>query len=596
MLLFREHFLFFFIHVLETEFISPMKIYTLFIIIVLFSSGILGAQTFDEGLELYEQQNFLEAAEIFSSLDDDQSLLFAGKSYFGLQNYVTANEYLRKVTESSDQPAFVQEALYTIALSHFRMKNMTQSLEMLYDLAERGDRGRIRIDAQRMYRQVMRYLSIDQRFNVLQQTSHQQIAKDIVVSSNNYVDHQVYETLLKGLLDRVIDADEKGQIREELSRSPNEQATQQTYPSPPDGMVYNIGVVLPASEERSPDLLVPRNLYYGITLAAEEFNSQNPDKKIFLKYSNSHSDPDSTINAFQSLVLNGHVDAVIGPLFSEPAEQMSKYSEIHRVPMIAPLANSDQINLNYNYTYQMNPTFEVHGKMMARHAVETLGLDTLAVISQKNALGTASAQNFRREAERLGAFISYYIEEDFSDYGYDLTEFTEVFTTDPEEIEENNYLPTKGIYAPFTGQAANTLMNLLMTDLEVLRNNMVVMGSEEWEEVSLSNWQNNNFEIYYTRAFGEQADSSKVEFVRQDFETRFGIEPDRFAKIGFDVGTYLFNSLSEAGNPSYLGEVIMNRPSYDGLELSIDMDQNRVNQHLFIRPVTDRARQRLSSQ
>ena len=557
-------------------------------------AGPVAAQNFEEALQLYEDQVFAEAAEIFSSLDDDRSKLFAGKSYFGMQDYLIANEYLRQVAENTTTDSYRQEALFTIALSHFRMKNFALSLDQLHELTISGERGRIRVDAQRIYRQIMQYLSPEQRIQVLRQTRYREVAKNVVEHSYNLVDREQYEVILNGFLRTVTDLDQRRQLREELPRAGQVQSIQRRYPSPPEGMVYNIGVILPADEENASDRLIPRNLYYGITLAAEEFNSQNPDKKVFLKYQNSHSDPDSTGKAFNELVYNGFVDAVIGPLFSEPARRMARLSEEYRIPMIAPLANSDEINLDHNYTYQMNPTFEVHGKMMARHAVQTLRLDTLAVITQSDHPGTASARSFRREAERLGAFISYYIEEDFASLGYDITEFTEVFTTDEEEIEEHNYLPTKGIYAPFSGQAANTLINLLLTDLEVLRSEMVIMGSEEWENASLSNWQNRNFEIYYSKAFGERADSSTVEFVMQDFETRFGIEPDRFAKIGFDVGTYVFQSLSEAGNPKYLGEVLRNREPYNGLELSIHMDQKRINQSLFIHPLSNPAVERAS--
>lgn len=570
-----------------------MKIITLLTCIFIISSSLVFGQSFEDGLELYEQQNFREAAEIFTQLDDGQSILFAGKSYFALQNYVKANEYLRRLAENGGITIYRQEAAYTLALSHFRMKNFTRSLELLFEMAEYGERGRVRVDAQRFYRQVMRYLSLEQRSRVLQYTSQRQIAKDIVVSSFNYVEPLEYKSLVDGFLDRITDREEYQQLKEELSRD-GEDHVQRSSLAHPDGIVYNIGVILPADENGAADLLVPRNLFYGITLAAEEFNSQNPDKKIFLKYRNSYRDPDSTASAFKDLVLNGHVDAVIGPLFSDPAERMSQLAEEFRIPMIAPLANSDDINISHNYTFQMNPTFGIHGKMMARHAVQTLGLDTLAVMAQRDALGTASAHSFRREAERLGAYISYFIEEDYSSAGYDLSEFTKVFTSDRSEIEEHNYIPTKGIYAPFTGQAASTLMNLLMTDLEVLRSGMIIMGSEEWENARLSSWQNRNFEIYYTRTFDEKADSSTVAFVKQDFETRFGSEPDRFAKIGFDVGTYLFSSLDEAVNPVYLGRALMNRDPYDGLQLSIDMDESRINQHLIIHPHSQPARERVS--
>ncbi|NBC27533.1 MAG: ABC transporter substrate-binding protein [Bacteroidetes bacterium] len=570
-------------------------VYLLFFLLLTAATSVL-AQDFEEGLQLFEEQNFREAAEIFTALDDDRSLLFAGKSYFGLQEYMRANEYLYAVARQTGDDLLRQEAKYTVALSYFRMKNHAGSLDMLHEVINSENRSRIRVDAQQMYRQIMNYLSISERYQVLKNSRYSQVAQDLVRSSFNTVPGMQYNALVEGLLQRTINSEQQSRLANELRDTSRvgSGSAQYTYPEPPDGMVYNIGVILPAADGDSrSDLMVSRNLYLGMTMAAEEFNSQHAEKKVFLQFLNSGSNPDSAASAFQKLILNHHVDAVIGPLYSESAKRVAELAEEHSIPMIAPLANSDEINLNFNYTFQMNPTFEVHGRKMARHAVQTLGLDTLAVISQRDALGTSSARSFRREAEKLGAFISYYIEEDFSDYGYDLTEFTKVFTTDSVEIAENNFISTKGIYAPFTGQAANTLINLLLTDLEVFESDMTIMGSEEWENASLSTWQERNFEIYYTEAFGQTADSAAAEYILRDFETRFGVEPDRFATLGYDVGSFVFQNLNRAGNPVYLREVLKNSTRYEGLELSIFMDQQRINQHLFIRPLTPSAENRL---
>lgn len=571
-----------------------MKQYSLFLLLFILFTGTAHSQSFEDGLRLYEQQQYQEALEIFTSLNDGQSLLFAGKSHFDLQNYLKANEYLKKAAENAQEVAYRQEAQYTLGLSHFRMKNYTKSIDILYDLITSEERGRSRVDAQRFYRQILQFLTLEQRFRVIQTTEYLPAAKELVTAAVNLEDHLDYRALVAVFLERINNEEHYAELAVELNRASGRRSTQSSYPTPPEGMVYNVGVVLPADEERSSDLLVPRNLYYGITLAAEEFNSQNSDKKISLSYKNSYQNADSTVKAFHDFVWKDFSDAVIGPLFSETATKMAELSEQNRIPMIAPLANSDDINLDYNYAFQMNPTFEVHGKQMARHAVQRLGLDTLAVITPKNALGTASAQSFRREAERLGAFVSYYIEEDFAAIGYDLTEFTEVFTTDPVLVDSLNYIPTQGIYAPFTGQAANTLVNLLMTDLEVLGSQMIILGSEEWQSANLSNWQERNFEIYYSQAFGEAADTSNVRFFEEDFQTRFGIEADQFSKLGYDIGTYLFESLAESGNPALLTKVLRSKDAYDGFGIRIDMDNKRINQHVFIRPLTPKAANRFS--
>jgi len=554
------------------------------------------AQSFEDGLELYEQQQYEEALEIFTSLNDQRSLLFAGKSHFDQQNYLIANQYLQQAIELSNEVAFRQEAEFTLGLSYFSMKNYTKSIDLLHELITSDERGRAKIDAQQFYRQLLQFLTLDQRFEVIQLTDYTEVAQDVVSSASRYVNNLDYEALVSVFLERVTDKNQRMALITELNssnRSVNLNSEPQSL-AVPDGMVYNIGVILPADEDPESNMIVPRNLFYGITLAAEDFNSRFSDKKIALNFRNSYRDPDSTAKSFHEAVWKDFSDAVIGPLFSETAARMAGLAEQYSVPMIAPLANSDEINLDYNYTFQMNPTFEVHGREMAQYAVQELNLDTLAVITPTDALGTASARSFRQEAERLGAFVSYYIEEDFSSLGYDLTDFTKVFSTNSVEIDSLNYIPTEGIYAPFTGQAANTLMNLLMTDLEVLGSDMIIMGSEEWENANLSGWQERNFEIYYSQAFGGTADTSAVQLFEEDYQTRFGIEPDQFSKLGYDIGNYLFTSMSQAGNPAHLTHSLRSGAPYNGTAIRINMNGERINQHVNIRPLTPRAAEQMN--
>jgi len=574
-----------------------MKRLILFSALITFTATLAIAQQetespdFETALELYESEQYEEALEIFKKIDEEKAILFAGKSYFALANYFTANDYLKEAASSSDRN-IRQEAKYTLALSYFGMKSFAKSLDQLHELITDESRTGIQVDANRFKRQLQQYLTLEQRFRAIQQSEYQQVGIELVQSAKDRVDEETYRVLVNEIAKTERDSTYREQLRRELLDQEGMQQIISQYPTPPQGMVYNIGVILPTFDERASEFTIPRNLYFGITLAAEEFNSRNPNKKVRLHFKPSAEDADSTAAAFTELVWSNHVDAVIGPLFSDPAVRMAELAEEYQIPMLAPLANSDDINLGYNYTFQLNPTFEVHGRQMARHAVQELGLDTLAVITQTDALGTSSAHGFRHEAERLGAHISYYIEEDFASMGFDLSEFTKFFTTDQAEIDSLNYTPSQGIYAPFTGRPANTLINLLMTDLEVMNTDMVVLGSEEWESANLTGWVDRNVDIYYSQAFGATADTTEAQFVEEDFVVRFGLEPDQFAKIGFDVAGYLFRSLETAGNPRYLQQVLRQGRDYDGLGLRINFDGKRVNQHVFIRPLSQSAREK----
>lgn len=568
-----------------------LSAFLIFTLSVTFAS----AQSLSEGIEFYQNEQFNEALAIFSQLDDEQSALYSGKIYFNNSNYYLAERFFR-IAAQSDRVDIRQEAEYTLALTQFRLKQYDRSLETLKALIDSDNRTRLRIDSQRLYRQIINYLSIGERFETLQRVTTPSIRYDLVNWSKTYVEQNSYEALVQTLLRMEPDSTVRRELADALR--PDELLNQffNRFPDPPFGTVYNIGVLLPTFEENDPDFTIPRNLYFGLMLAADEFNSRNADKKVRLSFKNSDVDADTSAKAFTQFVMDEKVDAVIGPLFSAPAQKMAQLAEEFQTIMLAPLANSDELNLDYNYTFQLNPTFEVHGRNMARFAVLELGLDTLAVMTETGSLGRAAANSFRHEAEKLGAYISYYIEDNFAARGYDISEYTGIFTPDSTLIDSLGYIPTQGLYAPFTGQAAPTLTNLLLNDLEALRSEVVIMGSEEWANVNLTAFQRRLFEVYHTESFRSVADSSAVDYFKEDFESRFGVEPDQMARIGYDTGTYLFQSLETAGNPIYLGRVLRTRDAHNGMSLRVNFDGKRVNQNVFIRPVTPKAIERINPQ
>ncbi len=563
--------------------------------ILLFSTAVAHSQTFSEAMELYRAEQYAEALEMFKELDDDQSLLFAGKSYLALADYHNAIHFFDKAVES-DRGAVRHEAGYSKAMAQFRLRKFDRALSELYHILSSDERTGVRFDAQRLYRQILNYLSSGERFETLVRLESASIRYDLVNQSKTFVDEGTYHALVSQLLRMEPDSTLRAELKDTLLVETDITQFFDRYPSAPTGMVYHVGVVLPLLDENDPDVLIPRNLYRGMLLAADDFNIRNPDKKVRLFFKNSAENPDSAAAALTELKWALQADAIIGPLFSEPAMRMAQLAEEFRIPMLAPLANSDEINLDYNFTFQLNPTFEVHGKNMARFAVQELGLDTLAVITERGSLGRAAANGFRREAERLGAFISYFIDEDFASVGYDLSQFTEVFTPDSILVDSLNYIPSQALYAPFTGQVAPTLTNLLLNDLEAMRSEVIILGLEEWANANLSAFQRRLFEIYYSQAFGATADTAAVDFFTDDFETRFGSEADRFAKIGYDAGTFLFQALETAGNPVYLGRALREQDTLNGMALKVEFSGRRINQHVFVHGLTPRALQRLHPQ
>lgn len=554
------------------------KLFVLASFILLITCSSFG-QSMETGIRLYQEGDYSRALQVFDDFEDDPlALLFIGKSHFSLGNFLVAKNNLSRV-DSSYMEVFT-EAQYTSALADFQLKNFTPALEKLHYIKESRGTSSVRREAVTFYFQILNYLSIDQRFKVFNATKYDQIRLDLVKSAIGKVHYNTASILLDKYLETAMNPDlnQIRQVEMALSDSARYMAAYNpdAYPEAPEGMAYNIGVALPAFDINSPNYEIAQNLYFGIQLAVEDFNSQNTSKKAFLSFKDTQADAAHADPVFNELVWKHNVDAIIGPLFSEEAFIFSKFAEIYQVPLITPLANADSLNLDLSYTFQLNPIFSIHGKKMAQHAVNTLGYDTLTVIADRGSLGEASAIAFRNEAIRLGAEILKYYSVDLESQGYDISEFTTFLNPLTDTL--TNYT-IDAIYAPFTGQAAATLTNSLLTHLEAMRSEITVLGLEEWETAPPTARQ----EIYFTKNFIPTADSSRMDAFESAYRLRFSTSPDFYSMIGYDTASIILEALKRVQNPALLKDGLKKTRNYQGLIMEVDFNHTHVNQAVKIR-------------
>ncbi len=566
-----------------------------YIALLLFSilvAGQLQAQSFENGVRLYMEEDFEKAVEVFAALQDDRSALFAGKSAFALSDYKEAETYLKRASASSN-PSISQEADYTLAMVYYSLGEYHLALPLLYQLSESHSNTGVQLFAERFYHQITEYLTGSQRIELLHQIDSSEIRFDLYRRGVDILPFQELEQVGKELLAMTSSRSVRDQIERALAIRSSTQSDDHHYPEVPDGTIYNIGVILPVFPVDDPDYEIPRNLYLGIVLAADEFNSRNRNRKIRIRFKNTHERNDSTVEAIESLISEQASDAIIGPLFSEQAAAAAPISDKHQVPLFIPLANSTRLSNEFDYSYQINPSPEAHARVMADFANEVLGYQRLGIIAESGTQGSQFARTFQRRSEQHGAEITRFVEQNFAASGYDLTGVSAGFYGNDEE----GIPASQAIYAPFTGQSSTTMMNLLLNDMEASGYFMPILGSEDWKFGTITPFQHQNLEIFYTEAAiaGSEVMSDEMSHFTQEYVTRFGSEPDPFSTLGYDVGNYLFTALEKAGNPLYLDRVIEQEPIFEGLSIQIDMDENRVNRHLFIRPLTDKAQQLLDS-
>ena len=548
------------------------------------------AQTFEKGLKLYEQGSYEKAAAVFNKIDSDRARLFTGKSYFGLGEYLTAKTYFNRLKEENNRELYL-EARYNLALTDFQLGQYGKALNRLYPFKREERKTRLVTEATRFYNDILHFLTINQRKNAFQQADAAQIKYDLVSAAFGDVNYSTARTLYRQLLHARIDT--SGSAMQKLSKMISdstsyavEQAFGRRTATIPDGITYNLGAALPSYESNAPEFEVAQGLYFGFVLAAEEFNQEHPDKKAFIRYQNTASNIDSAAHAMTNFAWNYNTDVILGPLFSEPAKRMAELAEQYQIPMMAPLANSDSLHTDNPYVFQANPTLSSHGRRMAEYAVNTLGMDTLAVITESNSLGESSAYAFRNRAEKLGARVSYFFVEDLASQGFELTEYTKYFTGDSAAVDSLRYHELDGIFAPFTGQAASTLAELLLVDLKALNSRLPILGTQVWGNLELPEEQLDNRRIYFSESFYLNAKSDSVKQFRSRYQERFNTEPNRFAMIGYDTATFVLRTLDRIGNPALLKDAFKNQPLYEGLIGNILFDGTHVNQQVKIFEIT----------
>lgn len=541
------------------------------------------AQDFDQALDQYQQQQYREALRIFEELPSDRARLFTGKSYFALGEYLKAKDILTDF-DSSVADDIYREALYTAALTDMQLRDYSGALEKFHSLQrENQNTGLSSVSAQG-YEDLLGFLTLEQRRTAFRTTELPEIRADLIRSAMGRVSYSTARTLVETYRRSLSEESENTMLREleELTADSVVYANKTASGSGlsvPEGMVYDIGIALPVFNPEDPEFTVSQGLYYGYLLAVEDFNQSNQRVKAVLRHRNTGADGDSAAVAMNEFAWNHQTAAVIGPLFSEAAAKMAPLAENYELSMLAPLANSDSLNFDNPYVYQANPTFAVHGEAMARFARRELQLDTLAVLVERGTFGEASAYAFRDEFEKLGGKVSYFFSENLESQGYEINDYTRYFTADTAVIDSLNFRPVEAVYAPFTGQAAQTLMELLLIDLNATNPDIPVLGSPEWGSAQLSNDRINNRDIYYTESYLSDDDIEAPDFNRR-YRERFGTEPNRFSMIGYDVAGFLLEALRSVQNPDLLKSALKNQPVYGGLIGEFRFDGTHINQQV----------------
>lgn len=538
------------------------------------------SQPFEKALRLYQSGDYTKSAVLFDKVHSNKGLLFAGKSYYQLNDYTTAKSRLITVQERSNGQLFA-EASYTLSLLWLKQKKFKEALVTLADLKGRNLYSQLSIDSEKLYNDILSYLTFKQRLEVMKDVENDALLYDITRSAFGRVDFDEAKILFTKMKKTVedISSSDIDKLESKIEDSSSYSALKdQTKFKAPAGLTYNIGIALPTYSIGKNEYRVAQGLYLGYMLAAEQFNKKN-STKVNLRFQNTGVESDSAQQALENFA--GHeADAVIGPLFSEQAYTMADVAEQYKIPIIAPLANAESLAKEGGYIYQVNPTFKVHGKIMANFAKKSLGINKSAIIAEQNSKGALSAKAYRTETQQLGGSVPNTFIEKMGPRGYNLSKYVRYLT------EKKDTSAVSAVYAPFTGEQSLTLIDLLLRQLNSLESDITVFGSPEWGNANIPSDKIGDRSIYFTENFYTKPSNYDIDRFKAAFRKRFNKAPNRFALIGYDTATFLLRAIDQVVNPARLQKKLSTQPLYEGLITNINFKGSNINQELMVFKIT----------
>ncbi|MCC5925317.1 MAG: amino acid ABC transporter substrate-binding protein [Bacteroidetes bacterium] len=539
------------------------------------------------GLQAYRQNNFRDAIEILATIDDPIARLFLAKSNYAIGNYA---ETIQVSTDLSVRPPvqIANEAQFLMALSHYQRKEFYHALELLYVLKTDAPDPSLREESLKFYQDLLKYLTASQRIGVVQRTSNEAIRRDVLNVEVAYAITEEERGLLENLIRQMLgDPESKFQL-----------AGNESLP-PPTGTIYRIGILLPGFDENEEDRIVSRGLYNGLLLAADEFNRQNDNRKISLKFTDTEKYGSNLGQAVTDLIDHYNIDFIVGPLFSEQVSQLSGIANRRQVPLFAPLANSITLSRNNEYVFQMNPSFEARGMQYAEFLVENRGKRRIGVITETNSFGEIEAKAFRDQAISLGAEVPLFFSEDFSRTGFSTSHILPWFANDIELIQDTLSFRADSldaVFLSFTSDVAETLLDNTLTGLEAFLPDYTILTNETLSYLDHSIQRIRRLELMYsdTNYISEQSES--VINFRYDYRNRTGFDPSMFSYLGYDIGKFIVNYLDNFSNPANFVHTVPQIDEFEGLSTRIYFGADQMNQSLQFFRLTTQGIERVSRQ
>lgn len=311
-----------------------------------------------------------------------------------------------------------------------------------------------------------------------------------------------------------------------------------------------VGILGPHTGDNSSYGLACKN---GAQLYFDQLNADGGinGKQVTTFVYDDKGDATEAVNAYNSLVQNDGVTAIVGAVLTVPSIAVAKASVADNMPCVTPSATAADVVTFGTNTFRTCVTDPVQGVVMANFAAEQGYKNVATLYKTGDDYNEGVNAAFCEEAEAKGITITS--QQSYSDRDVDFnTQLTTIIATNPDAILLPNYYQEDG---------------MIVTQARQQGYDKVFLGVDGWSGIygGPENYADaaDLHDCYYCCAFSVSNETEVSKAFTEDYQEAYGEAPTNFCALGYDAAMTVAAGLKaaeeaglEAGSEDYKQAVI----------------------------------------
>lgn len=274
----------------------------------------------------------------------------------------------------------------------------------------------------------------------------------------------------------------------------------------------------------------------GALLAVKEVNDKGGinGKKIKLVVEDDEADQTKSVNAYNTLVDNEKVIAILGPVTSGATLAVVPNATQNKMPLLTPTATEPNVTkVGGEYVFRSCFLDSYQGETLAKFTTELNKKKAAVLYNVGSDYSKGIAEAFKKQYEKDGGKVTDFLTYNDKDKDFN-AQLTKLKGSNPDAILLPDYYNVSALIAK---QAR---------DLGI---NATLLGVDGWESEDLiklgGDSVNNSY--YINHYFSEDQDAKVKNFV-EGYKKEYNKTPDSLAALGYDGASIMIKALEKANS------------------------------------------------